>query len=816
MHAQALNRAAARLHRARLPRPGLRTAVLLGSGLLVLGLAVAIAITAADSLRRSAAESAMSNAEAIVRGYVDPILTEESLALSASASSTIQEQLDRLVVSGDMRRINVWTRDGRIMYSTEPTLRGSRLSIDHQVATAFGGESVEEFGTPGDNDYSAALLPDRFLEIYVPVRGTLDGNPIGVFEVYVDARPIEDQVDDTRGFVFLSSLTAGGTLMGLLWLAFGGVSRRLTAQNRGLTRLNERLNRMTADLQQSEGRFRSLVQNSSDVVAVLDLNGRITYESDALRRVLGHDPATRTGRTFAEGVHPDDRVRFATLFTSLSARHGAQQTADFRARHADGSWRWVEAIGLNSVSDEAVRGIVLNFRDVTERKRLEDQLQHEAFHDPLTGLANRALFADRVNHALARRTRQAVDGVAVLFLDLDDFKVVNDSLGHVAGDELLRAVGERIRACLRQQDTPARLGGDEFGVLLEETDQQASAGIAERIMVALNQPFSVAGRQIFVQASIGIAMSDRRSPSASARGAEELLRNADAAMYTAKAHGKGRHEFFEIGMHASALRRLELRERMEVDLATDQFVLHYQPIVELASGTIIGVEALIRWRQPDGSLLPPDAFIPLAEETGLIVPLGAWILAESCRQGTALRMKSRRQLSIAVNVSSRQLQADGFPDLVEQTLRESGLPADQLVLELTESALMDDGEATTAAIMRVKQLGVRIALDDFGTGYSSLSHLRRFPIDVLKIDRSFVAGIDGSDEGERSLVRSIIRLAHSLALETVAEGVERPQQVMRLRALGAQFGQGYQFARPMDVRALIRLLKRGTASRAAS
>jgi diguanylate cyclase (GGDEF)-like protein/PAS domain S-box-containing protein len=785
-------------------RPGLREAVLAGSALVVFGLAVGVSWTAATNLRDSAVESAKRNADSIVRGYVDPILDVHALDIDASPETEVQNQLDRLAAGPDIRRINLWTRDGRVLYSTEASLAGRRLDIGKRVSDAFGGDTGAVFDGANTGE-PAAGLPQHTLAIYVPIRGTTDGSPIGVFELYLDSLPVEARVGEAQQAVFLLALGAGAVLLGLLWGAFSGASRLLAGKNRRLTAMNARLNRLADDLHQREARFRSLVQNSSDVVVVVTTDGRMTYESDAVRRVLGHEPSS-AGAPFDGRVHPDDVAAVRERFAEILGRPGAERAAEIRMRHADGSWRWVEIIGQNLVAEPTIGGVVLNYRDVTERKRLEDQLHHEAFHDPLTGLANRALFGDRVTHALARSARRSADQVAVLLLDLDDFKVVNDSLGHAAGDELLAAVAERVRACLRRQDTAARLGGDEFAILLEEATDNLAAELADRVLGALRQPFAVSSRQLFVQASIGIAVAS--GPSAGPPSAEHLLRNADAAMYAAKSHGKARYEFYEARMHASALERLELRERIEDALRAEEFVVHYQPVVDLVSGAVVGAEALVRWQRPDGRVAAPAEFIPLAEETGLIVQLGRHVLGEACRQAAGWRQQATAAPpTIAVNVSPRQLQEPGFAAEVGRVLHDTELPADMLVVEVTESALLDEGETTMTCIRDLKALGVRIALDDFGTGYSSLSHLRRFPIDQLKIDRSFVEEVDGHKEGQRALIQSIVRLARSLKLEIVAEGIERPEQLVRLRALGVHLGQGYHLGRAVEPGAFEALLR---------
>jgi diguanylate cyclase (GGDEF)-like protein len=438
---------------------------------------------------------------------------------------------------------------------------------------------------------------------------------------------------------------------------------------------------------------------------------------------------------------------------------------------------------------------------LAELNRLKEELKHQAFHDSLTGLANRELFADRVEHAAARASR-GTNPNAVLFLDLDDFKTINDSLGHTAGDQLLQAFADRLRQCLRPADTAARLGGDEFAILLEGISGTADAiRVADRIGSVLEHPFVLGDKEVSVGTSIGIAMSADRE------AASDLLRNADMAMYAAKNRGKSRYEIFQPSMHQSALERLELKEDLARAIQRHELVLHYQPIVELANGQISGVEALVRWNHPRRGLIPPADFIPLAEESGLIHPIGRWVLNEACRQ-TRLwqaRYPRKKPLWVSVNLSGKQIQRDGFTDDVSGALRRSGLMSRSLILEITESVLLDR-EAAMRRLAEMRKLGVRVAIDDFGTGYSSLSYLNRFPIDILKVDQSFVRDMDGA-RGKEILAHAVIDLTKTLGLEAVAEGIEQRGQGARLQELGCKLGQGYFYSRPLDPTGIEDLLR---------
>jgi diguanylate cyclase (GGDEF)-like protein/PAS domain S-box-containing protein len=784
----------------RLPRqPRLNALVVVPAVAVIVAMAVVVSNSAADELRETSKQSAVQNVEAIVRGYLDPQLDATSLDLDAQRDPAIDAQLERLTLSGEIRRINIWSRDGRIVYSSSPELRGTRESIGPMLASAYGGEGVARYIDAGDGgapvgegmvngDPSAKR---RYLELFVPIRGNVDGNPIGAYDVYQDAQRIEGRIDATRFGVFLVALIASTVLAGLIVMAFGGTSRVLAANNRRLQEqaTTERL--LMVDLQRSEERFRSLVRNASDGIVVLGPDGQIRYESPAVERILGRPPSGPTSRPATTDIHPDDRAAVERRFADVARVSGSEAGLEFRARHADGTWRTLEAIVKNLLDDPAVGGVVVNYRDITERKALEEQLRHQAFHDVLTGLANRSLFRDRLDHALARASRGA-DPTAVLYLDIDDFKSVNDRFGHAEGDRLLVGVGQRLQSATRAGDTVARLGGDEFAVIVEEADPAEARSAADRILAAFAEPFDLDGRQIVVRASIGIAIHDVDSGDA-----EELLRQADIAMYAAKARGGDGHATYEARLYEATVARMESKADLHGALERGELQVAYQPIVDMETGAITGAEALMRWDHPQRGAIPPAEFIPLAEESGLIIELGRWILEAACQQTRRWQDETGRpDFSISVNLSGRQIADPGLVGDVARALASSGLEPSCLTLEITETTLVADVDATVAAFRALKELGIRLAIDDFGTGYSSLSYLRQFPIDILKIDRSFVASLDeGSDSS--ALVRSILNLSATLRLDTVAEGIETPEQRRALESLGATRGQGYLFARPM-------------------
>ncbi len=561
----------------------------------------------------------------------------------------------------------------------------------------------------------------------------------------------------------------------------------------------------------SESRFQTLVQSASDVILIARPDTTITYQTPSAQRILGYEPGSLEGKRLTSLLHPNDLERAIAAYGGVAFRAGTSVTAEWRVRHGDGSWRDVEVVTNNLLGEPTVEGIVLTLRDVTERKRLEEELKHQAFHDALSGLANRPLFRDRLEHALARAAR-SLTSLAVLFLDLDDFKLVNDSLGHAVGDELLVAVAGRLLGSLRSGDTAARFGGDEFAVLLEATEDISDACLAaERILADLKPPFSVNERLIPVHASVGIAYSKL-----GLEGPAELLQAADVAMYAAKAKGKNGYEVYQPSLQEAVSDRLERTAELQQAVDEDQFVLYYQPIVSLTGGEGIALEALIRWEHPERGLVEPNDFIPLAEETGLIIPIGRWVLGEACRKARLWQEEHglAGRLKMNVNISARHFQHEGLVEDVSAALRASHLEPGCLVLEITESLLVHDADSVIARMLELKALGVAFAVDDFGTGYSSLSYLKRFPIDILKVDKSFVDDVGDSDRA-LALAEAIVQLARSLNLDTVAEGIEKSRQADGLRALGCGYGQGFLFAKPVgpaDMERLLPLMMSGELS----
>jgi diguanylate cyclase (GGDEF)-like protein/PAS domain S-box-containing protein len=548
------------------------------------------------------------------------------------------------------------------------------------------------------------------------------------------------------------------------------------------------------------------------VICVVALDSMINYVSPSIEQTFGYEPDALAGRPLSELIHEDEVPRLLAFVASTAGQPAGQPaSAEFRVRHAEDRWRHAEVLATNLLSDEAIAGIVLNVRDISERKAFEAQLEHQAFHDVLTGLPNRALFRDRVGHALAGQRRDHLP-VAVLFMDVDDFKYVNDSLGHAAGDMVLREVGRRLEDSMRPVDTAARLGGDEFAILLHEAENEMQAvEIAQRVMDCLQAPIALENRDVTIATSIGVAFSD---PSMVCEAdAEALLRNADTAMYMAKENGKGHYQIFQPDMHARALARLELKSDLQRALDCGEFTLRYQPIMDLRRGDMAGMEALVRWEHPTRGEVQPAEFISLLEDTGLIVPVGRYVLNEACEWAATMQKECPRNppLSVAVNVSACQLQRPEFVEEVRSALRDSGIPPATLTLELTESVMMQDLDVSLLRLNALRALKVKLAIDDFGTGYSSLNYIRQFPMDILKIDRSFLK--DPNPETVE-LTEAIVALARIFKLQAVAEGIESDGQVEQLQGIDCDFGQGFLFAKPLPGADILAMASEPTSPKA--
>ncbi|MCO8271313.1 EAL domain-containing protein [Actinoplanes sp. TRM 88003] len=646
-------------------------------------------------------------------------------------------------------------------------------------------------------------------------------SPLATYTPHDQARTVRWSV----GVVLPYAVVVLSLVVGALWMSQGGrptpvgtwcrficilliVLRGvlLSHDNKQLARrLEDRVTARTAELTTREQHFRALVEQSSESLAILEADSTVRYQSSSVERIFGFPLSTLVGHRLVDVVGRKAAPQIQAAIDEVMGRPGGTTTIEVRLPHEDGSRRLSEMIITNKLDDPYIRGLVFNTKDVSEARQLQDQLRHDAYHDALTGLENRALFRERL--ATAVDEQDIAEHVSVLFLDLDGFKEVNDSLGHAAGDQLLVQVAARLLHAVPAPHTVARLGGDEFAVIVASPDARTDAeALAIRILEHLDEPFLVDGRELHVGAGIGIASA------ADASDIQQLQRNADLAMYKAKDAGGGVYAAYHPNMHDALMQRLSLADDLRLALERDELVLHYQPTVDLSDNTIVGFEALVRWNHPTRGLVPPLEFIGVAESTGLIVPLGRWVLAEACHQAVAWG----RPLKMAVNVSVRQFEAGDLAATVAEVLTETGMPADQLCLEMTESVLLTDTDENLARIVSLKALGVMLAMDDFGTGYSSLAYLRRFPMDVLKIDRSFVDRLGSGDAEDETLVHTIVRLGQRFGMRTVAEGIENASQVAILREMSCDHGQGYFLSRPVPAAEAGRLLETGLPTLAAT
>lgn len=697
-------------------------------------------------------------------------LTGDRSLAQASSLERLAQLATRLV---DAPAAIVWTEDyGPVVVTRDgQTAPGPQTAIDlisQQVARIDGPVTVADV-----RDLGLACPEGWISYAAVPVVSTTNLN--GVLCV-VDRTPRVWLQDDIEA---LQDLVLGA-------VAF--ITVTVAAHRQAVDAAQEAL-------RASEARFRAVVDSAFDAIISMGADGTIQLFNRRAEKIFGYSAEEVIGKPLT--MLMPKRFRSAhshglERFLATGQGHVLGRTIALPGQHKDGSEIPLE-ISITKVDDGSGLFFTGILRDITARKALEEELAHRAFHDPLTNLPNRALFLDRLTNALARASRSGRT-IAVLFLDLDNFKVINDSLGHAAGDQLLVAVANRLRSCLRTGDTAARLGGDEFTVLLEDVPDLAEAiQVTERVAEALKGPFRIGQREFFVTASIGIALSE-----GGAERPDDLLRNADMVMYRAKRQGKSRYAVFGPGMHDLAVERFELESDLRRGVERGEFRIVYQPKIATETGDIVGVEALVRWQHPERGLVLPDEFIPLAEETGLIRQIGAWVLRQACHQMQQWRRQypALRHVTLAVNLSPSQFQQPDLIDLIATTLDETGFEPHLLALEISESLVMDDCPEATETLRALKALGVQITIDDFGKGYSALSYLRKAPVDVLKIDRAFVHAL-GYDPSDQAIVAAMIRIGHALGLCVVAEGVETAAQLRRLQELHCDMAQGFYFSEPV-------------------
>lgn len=680
-----------------------------------------------------------------------------------------QQEFLRSVIDTDPNLIFVKDRDGRFV-------------LVNQATAEVYGTTVEGLVGKSDADFNPNMEEvERFVRDDRAVMDNLEERFIA-----------EEKVTDFRGRVhWLQTVkrplvSPGGVADRVL-----GIATDITARKHAEDALKEK-----------EERFRLMIENSSDVITVLDANGTVLYGSPSLERVLGYSPDELIGRNLFDFIHPEDRAGARVVLAEALSQHGKPVAFDIRLHHQNGSWRFVESTGSNQIDTRGVEGIVLNSRDITDRRLAEQELDFLAYHDILTELPNRLLFTEQLNAAILSAAALG-HMAAVLFLDLDRFKVINDTLGHTLGDELLRAVAARLGATLKPSDVVSRWGGDEFTILLAGvTDTQDVVRSAQRIIAALSAPFELQQSEYYVTATVGISIF----PSCG-EDAETLIRNADTAMYRAKELGKNYYQLYMPSMNVGATKKLALEQSLRRAIEREEFTLHFQPQIDAEAREIAGVEALLRWQHPDLGLVPPGDFIPLAEETGLIVPLGEWVLRTACRQAIEWDKAGYAPLKIAVNISAYQFRRSDLVPTIAAILAETGLDPDRLELELTESVLIESEQHNIETLSELSAMGIRLAIDDFGTGYSSFIYLKRYPITSIKIDRAFVRDVT-VDPNDAAITQSLIAMARNLKMGVVAEGVETKEQCAFLTDHGCRLMQGYYFSAPLPADALVSFLEK--------
>lgn len=701
---------------------------------------------------------------------------------SAEVRGRHHEAATSLLAALERARVVGEPADGVLISDVLAMHKEYLLAIDRMFAAVDAGDTTRA------NEMDRTEVDPRFDNMEARIFAASDAHHVAAVQRLDELAYVQTNVLAATMFAFALG-------MGLV-VFFKFILR---AQRR---RAEEAITRETNAARRSEKRFRALVQNASDVVLICTSEGTVTYQSPTAETNWGYASDELVGRPLFAVVNPDDQPALLQLLEQLQTAPGTTRRTQLRVRDAGDAWCYVELILTNLLQEPDVEGLVITARDIAQRKAFENQLIQQAFHDSLTLLPNRVLFLDRLEQALVRTVRRQ-GSVGLLFLDLDNFKLINDGLGHQAGDDLLVEASARLRVCVREEDTVARMGGDEFVILMELTTEAEAVLAAERIEQQFRRPFRIGGSDFVTTVSIGIALGG-----AGHEQPDILLRNADVAMYRAKAGGRGRHVVFNASMQADSLSKLNLENDLRQAIGRGELRVHYQPIVILYSGRVTEVEALVRWQHPTRGLMAPADFISIAEETGLIIPIGQWVLEEACRQVAAWQVEFpiKPTLMLSVNLSPRQFQQPNLVEQVSCALREAGLAPTWLKLEITEGVIMRDVDATNKTLGQLKELGVQIAIDDFGTGYSSLAYLKRLPLDILKIDRSFISGI-GHDPEDTAIVRAIISMAKSLHLSVTAEGIETAEQATLLRGWACELGQGYYFSRPLDTSALTELLR---------